>query len=114
MRWKTLAFLSLVYVDLTLGHEHFGGKCVHGHGDEDAFTLATDFSLGQEVMGKVDPPPLEISPLFVSGPIQNRVDLVFFSDGCTFPSKLDFCTLTTNRPFVREGEVLGGRPCVSY
>lgn len=28
------------------------------------------------------PPPLEIRPLFISGPSENRVDLVFFSDGC--------------------------------
>ncbi|KAH9932704.1 IgA peptidase M64-domain-containing protein [Epithele typhae] len=30
---------------------------------------------------RVDPPPLEVEPLFVSGPASNRVDLVFFADG---------------------------------
>lgn len=28
------------------------------------------------------PPPLTITPLLVSGPSENRVDLVFFGDGC--------------------------------
>ena len=28
------------------------------------------------------PPPLETIPLIISGPTTNRVDLVFFSDGC--------------------------------
>lgn len=31
----------------------------------------------------VEPPPLEIEALIESGPSNNRVDLVFFSDGCT-------------------------------
>lgn len=33
---------------------------------------------------EVAPPPLMIKPLFISGPSENRVDLVFFSDGCKF------------------------------
>ena len=31
----------------------------------------------------VAPPPLEIRPLIVNGPSDNRVDLIFFGDGCT-------------------------------
>ena len=31
----------------------------------------------------VAPPPLEIRPLIVNGPSENRVDLIFFGDGCT-------------------------------
>lgn len=31
----------------------------------------------------VEPPPLEIRPLIVSGDSSNRVDLIFFGDGCT-------------------------------
>lgn len=31
----------------------------------------------------VDLPPLELIPLITSGPAENRVDLAFFSDGCT-------------------------------
>lgn len=27
-------------------------------------------------------PPLEIRPLIISGPSKNRVDLIFFGDGC--------------------------------
>lgn len=29
-----------------------------------------------------EPPPLEIRPLIVSGDSSNRVDLIFFGDGC--------------------------------
>ncbi|KAG8944519.1 hypothetical protein FRC04_001741 [Tulasnella sp. 424] len=32
---------------------------------------------------QVAPPPLMIKPLFISGPSENRIDLVFFSDGYT-------------------------------
>jgi len=32
----------------------------------------------------VPSPPLQIQELIVSGPSSNRVDLVFFSDGCTY------------------------------
>lgn len=31
----------------------------------------------------VDLPPLELVPLIISGPADNRVDLAFFADGCT-------------------------------
>lgn len=31
------------------------------------------------------PPPLDIQPLIVTGPSENRVDLIFFGDGCTSP-----------------------------
>ena len=34
--------------------------------------------------GVVPPPELKVSPLVVSGPSSNRVDLVFFSDGCEY------------------------------
>ena len=34
------------------------------------------------VPAQVDPPPLDIEPLITSGDSSNRVDLVFFSDGC--------------------------------
>lgn len=33
---------------------------------------------------KLPSPPLEVIPLIFSGPSTNRVDLVFFSDGCEF------------------------------
>lgn len=33
---------------------------------------------------KAAPPPLDIQPLIVTGPSSNRVDLIFFGDGCTF------------------------------
>ncbi len=37
---------------------------------------------GKKKLPKVDPPPLEVTPLFISGSSDNRVDLVFFGDGC--------------------------------
>jgi len=30
----------------------------------------------------VPPPPLDIRPLIVNGPSSNRVDIIFFGDGC--------------------------------
>ncbi|KAF9015837.1 hypothetical protein BDZ89DRAFT_962416 [Hymenopellis radicata] len=36
---------------------------------------------GKKKLPKVDPPPLEVTPLFISGSSDNRVDLVFFGDG---------------------------------
>lgn len=32
----------------------------------------------------IEIPPLEVLPLIVSGPLKNRVNLIFFSDGCEF------------------------------
>ena len=54
------------------------------------FQVLTDSSVatlhaGQgatSVPAQVDPPPLDIEPLITSGDSSNRVDLVFFSDGC--------------------------------
>jgi len=37
----------------------------------------------EHVFSIPQPPPLEMIPLIISGPSSNRVDLVFFSDGCT-------------------------------
>ncbi len=31
----------------------------------------------------VAPPPLDIQPLIINGPSENRIDLIFFGDGCT-------------------------------
>lgn len=28
------------------------------------------------------PPPLDIQPLIINGPSDNRIDLIFFGDGC--------------------------------
>ena len=39
------------------------------------------------------PPPLEVIPLIVSGPSTNRVNLMFFSDGCDFIHPLTFFNL---------------------
>lgn len=38
----------------------------------------------QTFLNTVSPPALELSPLVSSGPSSNRVDLVFFSDGCAY------------------------------
>lgn len=31
-----------------------------------------------------EPPPLDIQPLIINGPSDNRVDLIFFGDGCKY------------------------------
>lgn len=36
-----------------------------------------------QVRDSIDPPELDIRPLIVNGPSRNRIDLIFFSDGCT-------------------------------
>jgi hypothetical protein len=40
-----------------------------------------------QVRQSVAPPPLEIRPLIVNGPSSNRVDLIFFGDGCKFSQR---------------------------
>ena len=42
------------------------------------------FHTSTSIRGGVPPPELKVSPLVVSGPSSNRVDLVFFSDGCEY------------------------------
>ncbi|KAF5380731.1 hypothetical protein D9757_007158 [Collybiopsis confluens] len=44
--------------------------------------IRNQISLAAALPDLPNPPPLEIHPLIVSGPSKNRVDLVFFSDGC--------------------------------
>lgn len=55
------------------------------------YLLQKSFSNQQPLMNeKGHSPPLKIERLIESGPSENRVDLVFFSDGCScihFPSK---------------------------
>ena len=46
---------------------------------------------------KVPSPPLEVVPLIMSGPSTNRVDFVFFSDGCEFVIQISFIFLTWGR-----------------
>ncbi len=83
-------FLSLALIGGTKAHYHAGSlddyssvtgqssKCVHQFHEEDIPHWYPD----QETLSGVEPPPLEIEPLIISGPSSNRVDLVFFSDGC--------------------------------
>ena len=47
------------------------------------------------------PPPLEVVPLIASGPPTNRVNLIFFSDGCEFVHLIFFPTF----------RLVGGRCC---
>lgn len=44
------------------------------------------------VMESAAAPELEIRPLIVNGPSENRVDLIFFGDGCRF-CMLESCCL---------------------
>ena len=41
-----------------------------------------DINPEHDIPADVASPPLQMQPLIVSGPSRNRVDLVFFSDGC--------------------------------
>ncbi len=101
-------FLALALIGGTKAHHHAGSldnylsvtdqssKCVHQFHEEDIPYWYPD----QETFeySGVEPPPLEIEPLIISGPSSNRVDLVFFSDGCEpRPSLYDF-VLTQGRP----------------
>lgn len=36
----------------------------------------------RRVRPDVAPPPLDIQPLIINGPSSNRIDLIFFGDGC--------------------------------
>ena len=47
------------------------------------------------------PPPLEVISLIVSGPPTNRVNLMFFSDGCEFVHPLFFNFLTFRRQMLQ-------------
>jgi hypothetical protein len=56
-----------------------------GQHSSGAFTLKNDFNNQFALAGtpKTPPPPaMTLTPLLVSGPSENRVDLVFFGDGC--------------------------------
>ncbi|KAK0244496.1 IgA peptidase M64-domain-containing protein [Armillaria nabsnona] len=84
-------FLALALIGGTKAHYRAGSldnylsvtdqssKCVHQFREEDIPYWYPD----QETFAYsgVEPPPLEIEPLIISGPSSNRVDLVFFSDG---------------------------------
>lgn len=52
---------------------------------QDVLTSQRDLPIQDDVNFRTDP-PLHIQPILVSGPSHNRVDLVFFSDGCTYLS----------------------------
>lgn len=39
------------------------------------------------------PPPLKVTPLLISGPSDNRIDLVFFGDGCEYLLHLCFAPI---------------------
>ena len=60
------------------------------HAPEGSTTRQEILSLPQGVKSglgsttETESPPLEIQALHISGPSGNRVDLVFFSDGCKF------------------------------
>lgn len=69
-------------IDLNMESRRAGNLLVQGsqngfHGIE--YDSSTD---AHEISSEATPPPLEIIPLIISGPSTNRVDLVFFSDGC--------------------------------
>jgi hypothetical protein len=54
------------------------------------------------------PPPLEIFPLLTTGPAENRIDLVFFGDGCT-----PICLWASAFCYSQGGRYVGGENQVS-
>ena len=70
----------------------FGGPAPQSH---DPTRLAAQDVLSISSIQTVDDepvkgPPLEVEPLILSGASSNRVDLVFFSDGCKHSSMIKF------------------------
>lgn len=49
-----------------------------------AVTMENTAQQSLQMKPTVSPPPLEVEPLIITGPDTNRVDLVFFSDGCMY------------------------------
>jgi len=97
----TLVFTALIFTGRTAGRLDHGASCPLTRGPNDnGFNVAS--SQSQQPLGFHDstpPPPLHIEPLIVSGPYANRVNLVFFSDGCKPPFTIIRFTsviLTTN------------------
>ncbi|KAF9063286.1 IgA peptidase M64-domain-containing protein [Rhodocollybia butyracea] len=78
LAFGTIAGAGEGIVDQHSGSSH-NRKCLYEFGREDT-TLVTD-TVQVSFTAVVNPPLLEIQPLIVSGPSENRVDLVFFSDG---------------------------------
>ncbi|KAG9019278.1 hypothetical protein FRB90_004547 [Tulasnella sp. 427] len=77
-----------------LAFSHFVPHCEDGVASTNRKTFQTPVVIDQlngqflanqdmHLSGQIKPVPLEIRPLFVSGPSENRIDLVFFSDGYT-------------------------------
>jgi hypothetical protein len=94
-----LPLLVTLVLPVALGHDSGRGKCIltDCHEPELELELAPFFHEAQARLSSwadtpkaefdgVPPPPLEILPLVVSGPSSNRVDLIFFADGCGCPS----------------------------
>lgn len=63
-------------VNAECSNELMEGGWVYAEGVQHVLGDSEGFGMG------VPPPELQVSPLVVSGPSANRVDLVFFSDGC--------------------------------
>ncbi|KAF7357461.1 hypothetical protein MSAN_01342200 [Mycena sanguinolenta] len=86
-----LLVTSLLHV--ALAHDAQGGKCLTDWRHDDFDVVAAPFfdeaqarlsswsSTDKDSFAGVPVPPLEIRPLAISGPSNNRVDLTFFADG---------------------------------
>ncbi|KAJ7234463.1 IgA peptidase M64-domain-containing protein [Mycena rebaudengoi] len=79
----------------TPAHAHISRKCLQDNSVQETtgefeFLGKDDAQAHFKENEAVPPPPLEIAPLIVSGPSDNRVDLVFFSDGYLPEEKVKF------------------------
>lgn len=75
---ENIVVLLAATARIALGH-----SCEHQWEGKFAANHKVDGVPYLEVRQDVPPPPLEIRPLIVNGPSSNRVDLIFFGDGCT-------------------------------
>ncbi|KAH9932711.1 IgA peptidase M64-domain-containing protein [Epithele typhae] len=77
--------LQFITPDETRGWEFAERTCGDRRGWDFHVHVGADLqgALGAQYGRRVDPPPLDVEPLITSGDADNRVDLVFFSDGYT-------------------------------
>lgn len=66
----------------------------------DSSPISPDIPFDQDP--EISPPPLEVVPLLVSGSSANRVDFVFFSDGCKLRSLKVLKCLTSSTDIAEE------------
>jgi hypothetical protein len=99
--------------------DRLGTECLHLEGSHSLRDqlLLDNGAFDIEGFAPLPPSPiLTITPLHISGPSENRIDLVFFADGCEYGHThfpLTGELIVWNRPGIRRAEISGrcGSPC---